>query len=58
MVFTEDELHCDIFAVVLIIQWIFVGPCELANISHVLFFSFIVGIVLGPSVFCVSRFQS
>ena len=38
MVFTEDELHCDIFAVVLIIQWIFVGPCELANISHVLFF--------------------
>ena len=58
MVFDEDELYCDIFALVLFIQWIFVEPCELANISHVLFFSSIVGIVLGPFVFGVSRFQS
>ena len=38
MVFTEDELHCDIFALVLIIQWIFVGPYELVDISLALFF--------------------
>ena len=56
MVFTEDKLHCDIFALVLIIQRIFVGPCELANISQALFFSSIVGVVLGPSVFGVLRF--
>ena len=38
MVFAEDELQCDIFALVLFIQRIFVGPCELANISHAFFF--------------------
>ena len=43
------------FAVVLFIQRIFVRPCELANISQT-FFSPIVGIVLGPSVFGVSGF--
>ena len=58
MVFFEDELHCDIFALVLIIQRIFVGPCELADMSHVLFFSSIVVIVLGPSVFYILSFQS
>ena len=58
MVFAEDELHYDIFALVLFIKWIFVEPYELANISHVLFFSSIVSIVLGPFVFGVSRFQS
>ena len=38
MVFTYDKLHCDIFALVLFIQWIFVEPCKLANISLILFF--------------------
>ena len=57
MVFSKDELHCDIFAPVLFIQWIFVEPYELTKISHVLFLSSIVGIVLGPFVFGVSRFQ-
>ena len=38
MAFIEDELHCDIFALVLIIQRIFVGSCELTIISQVLFF--------------------
>ena len=38
MVFTEDELHCDIFALVWIIQRIFVGSCELTDISQALFF--------------------
>ena len=38
MVFTKDELHCDIFALVLIIQRVFVGPCELADISQDYFF--------------------
>ena len=33
MVFVDDELHCDIFALVLIIQRILVRPCELAEIS-------------------------
>ena len=33
MVFAKDELHCGIFALVLFIQRIFVGPCELADIS-------------------------
>ena len=36
MVFAEDELHCDIFALVLITQRIFVVPCELADISWAL----------------------
>ena len=58
MVFTEDELHCEIFSLVLIIQRIFVGLCELTNISYSLFFSSIISVVLGPSVFYVSRFQS
>ena len=58
MVFVDDELHCDIFALVLFIQRIFVGPCELVDISQAYFFSSIVGIVLGPSVFGVSRFES
>ena len=58
MVFAKDEFYCDIFAPVLFIQWIFVEPCELVNISHVLFFLSIVGIVLGPSIFGVSRCQS
>ena len=51
MVFSEDELHCDIFAPVLFIQWIFVRSCELENISHELFFSSIVGVVLRS--FCL-----
>ena len=38
MVFTKDELHCDIFALVLFIQRVFVGPCELADISQAYFF--------------------
>ena len=38
MVFAEDELHCDIFALVLIIQQIFVGACELEDISQAYFF--------------------
>ena len=38
MVFAKDEIHCDIFAPVLFIQWIFVEPCELVDISQVLFF--------------------
>ena len=38
MVFAEDELHCDIFVLLLFIQWIFIKPYELANISQVLFF--------------------
>ena len=58
MVFAEDELHYDIFALVLFIQWIFIRPCKLADISQAYVFSSIVGIVLGPSVFGVSRFQS
>ena len=58
MVFAEDELHCDIFAPILFIQWIFVEPYKLANISQVQFFSSIIGIVVGPSIFCISRFQS
>ena len=58
MVFAEDELHCDIFALVSFIQWIFVEPYEFANISWILFFSSIVGVVVGPSIFYISRFQS
>ena len=58
MVFTKDELHCDIFDLVLFIQRIIVRPCELADISQAYIFSSIVGIVLGPSVFGVLRFQS
>ena len=38
MVFAEDELHYAIFALVLIIQQIFVGACELADISQAYFF--------------------
>ena len=38
MVFAEDELHCDVFAPVLFIQQIFVGPCELEDISQAFFF--------------------
>ena len=37
MVFSKDDLYCDIFAPVLFIQWIFIGPCELKDISLVLF---------------------
>ena len=51
MFFAEDELHCDIFALVLFIQWIFVGSCELENISHELFFSSNIGVVVGS--FCL-----
>ena len=58
MDFAEDELHCDIFALVLFIQRIFDEPCELADISQDYFFSSIVSIILGPSIFGVSRFQS
>ena len=54
MVFTEDRLHCDIFALVLIIQLIFVGPCELANISQALFFHQLLALFWGPLSF-VSR---
>ena len=43
---------------VLFIQHVFIGSCDLADISHAYFFSSIVGIVLGPSVFGFSRFQS
>ena len=56
MIFAKDELQYDIFAQILFIQWIFVEPCELADISPALFFSSVVGIVLGPSVYCVPRF--
>ena len=38
MVFTEDKLHSNIFALVLTIHWIFTRPYELADISHALFF--------------------
>ena len=58
MVFAKDELHCDIFALMLFIQRIFVRPCELEDISQAYFYPSIVGIVLGSSVFSVSRFQS
>ena len=37
MVFLEDDLHGDIFSLVLFIQWIFFGPYELVNISQMLF---------------------
>ena len=36
MVFTKDELHCDIFALILIIQRIFVG----SNSSYVFSMAF------------------
>ena len=39
-----------VFALALFILWIFVEPCELANISQVLFFSFIVSVVVGSFV--------
>ena len=38
MVFAKDALQCDSFALILIIQQIFVRPCELANISQAFFF--------------------
>ena len=56
MVFAEDKLHCDIFALVLFIQLIFVRSCKLVDISHAYIFSSIVGIILGPSIFGVLRF--
>ena len=37
MVFPKDDLHGDIFASVLFIQWIFVRSCELVDISQILF---------------------
>ena len=53
--FLEDDLHGDILASILFIQWIFVGPCELANISRMLT---IARVIIRHFVFCVSRFQS
>ena len=59
MVFAEDELHCDIFFSSIVYL---ADLCSAMRVGrHVLgfsFFSSIVGIVLGPSVFGVSRFQS
>ena len=57
MIFIEDGLHCDIFALVLIIQRIFVESCELANISQALFFSSIVDVVMGPLSFMSRDFR-
>ena len=37
MVFPKDDLHGDLFASVLFIQWIFFGSCELADISQMSF---------------------
>ena len=54
MVFIKDKLHCDIFALVLIIQRIFVGPCELVDISLALFFHPLLVLFWDPLSF-VSR---
>ena len=54
MIFTEDELYCDIFAPILFIQWIFVKPCELADISQAYFFHPLLALFWDPRSF-VSR---
>ena len=57
MVFSEDDLHCDFFSLVLIIQRIFVGPCELADISQALFFHPLLELSQDPLSFLSQDFR-
>ena len=58
MVFTEDELHCDIFLQYRLFNGSLLSHASWQTFLMYYFFSSIVGIVLGPSIFGVSRFQS
>ena len=48
MVFSKDKLHCHIFTLVLFIYHIFIGPCELANISQAYFFHPLLALFWDP----------
>ena len=54
MVFAEDELHYDSFALVLFIQHIFIRPCELVDISQAYFFHPLLAL-FGDPLSLVSR---
>ena len=58
MAFAEDELHCDILSLVIVYSTDLCWAIRVGKHFSSLFFSSIVGIVLGPSIFSVSRFHS
>ena len=58
MVFSKDELHCDVLPQYCLFNGSLLSHASCQTFLMYYFFSAMVGIVLGPSIFVVSRFQS